>query len=444
MTLATSKGHGAPNSRPIAVFLGHDNLDHPVVLWLKNLGYVVQAAPAEEDLEVMSRPEPDILVYAGSGISLINLRARFPRTMFILVPLEAAENWAAVSPVELLEPTYDEPPLRGSERIVGTSRSADRLRKLVARVAGSDSGTLIIGETGTGKELIAELIHLNSCRSQKPFVCVNCAAIPEALIESELFGFERGAFTGAVTRVSGKLLLAQGGILFLDEIGELTMAAQAKLLRAIEGKPIYLLGGQRPVELDVRVVAATNRDLEKDVQEGRFRQDLYYRLNILQVQTTPLRERLDDLPSLVRHFIGEFNIRSGANVQSLTPESMSILFGHTWPGNVRELRNVVEASFAHRRYRTQAEIQLPEELCARFVQCQRTADGEKEMILKTLAATGWNRSKTAASLRLSRMTLYRKMDRYGLTAVGGSSGEAPKKPVSSGTQPTGQTKAAAG
>jgi DNA-binding NtrC family response regulator len=385
-------------------------------------------------------PAPDLLVYAGPENLLQSLRARFSRTMFVLVPL--AEVGCAAQANGDME--YEELPLEGSERVAGDSASTHLLRRQIARVARSDSGTLILGETGTGKELIAELIHLNSFRSHKPFVCVNCAAIPEHLVESELFGFEKGAFTGAFTRMCGKLLLADGGTLFLDEVGELTLAAQAKLLRALEGKPIYLLGGQRPVELNVRVIAATNRDLEADVHQGRFRQDLYYRLNILRLQTTPLRERLNDIPPLVRHFISEFNVRCGGRVRSFTADSMERLLTHSWPGNVRELRNVVEASFAHRDYLSQTELGLPEDIRSRLAHIQPAVDVEKEMILKTLAATGWNRSRTAARLQLSRMTLYRKMDKYGLTGIGGNRRELPKKRVTSAPVDSDCSKATAG
>jgi transcriptional regulator with PAS, ATPase and Fis domain len=306
-------------------------------------------------------------------------------------------------------------PWKGLDRLVGESPSIRALRDIAVRAGAVECNVLINGETGTGKELVAELIHENSGRSGKPFVAVNCAAIPEALIESELFGYERGAFTGAHAAADGKLALAQGGTVFLDEIGDLAPAAQAKLLRAIEGKQVYRLGGRTPVKLNIRVLAATNRDLEEEVAAGRFRADLFYRLNVIRIVTPPLRERRQDIPLLLDHFIAEFNRQFERRVQGFHLHALALLDRHAWPGNVRELRNVVEASFVHMRDYEARRLDLPELIAGRMEALPPQDGNEKERLLQALRAAGWNRSKAAQRLQWSRMTVYRKIKSYGLS-----------------------------
>jgi Nif-specific regulatory protein len=226
--------------------------------------------------------------------------------------------------------------------LVGGSRPMRELAGFIARAAPTDSTVLIDGPSGTGKELVARALHSRSRRARGPFVAVNSAAMPESLIESELFGHERGAFTGAVAAGRGKFELADGGTLFLDEVGELAVAIQAKLLRAIEAREIDRIGGRGPIAVDFRLVAATNRDMEAAVRDGSFRADLYYRLKVLEVRTPPLVERREDISDLARHFLRQHAARAGSRVDGIAPEAMAILEGYDWPGNVRELSHAIE------------------------------------------------------------------------------------------------------
>jgi transcriptional regulator with PAS, ATPase and Fis domain len=231
----------------------------------------------------------------------------------------------------------------GHAGLVGESAPMARIKRYVEQLAGSDSNVLITGETGTGKELLAELIHQRSARHAKPLVRINCAALPESLLESELFGYERGAFTGAYTAYDGKLRLADGGTVFFDEIGDLSPYGQAKILRVIENKETYRLGGKRSIPLDFRVIAATNQDLERLMAENKFRKDLFFRINVARVHLPPLRERREDIPVLVDHYLQAYNARLGRQTEGPSPEAWGCLLRHEWPGNVRELKNVIEA-----------------------------------------------------------------------------------------------------
>src|SRR5512134_49470 len=227
-------------------------------------------------------------------------------------------------------------------RMVGESPALDALREDVARAAPSNGRVMIFGENGTGKELVARSIHDHSLRAQGPFVEVNCAAIPEELIESELFGHTRGAFTGALTAKKGKFELADGGTLFLDEVGDMTLKTQAKVLRALQEQRVEPVGGTATVTVDVRVIAATNKDLEDEIRKGAFREDLFFRLNVIPFHVPPLRERSEDVPRLARHFMAEISSECGRRPKEFSPEAMELLRAHKWPGNVRELRNIVE------------------------------------------------------------------------------------------------------
>lgn len=229
-----------------------------------------------------------------------------------------------------------------SERIVGNSPSMQEVYKTIGRVAGSDATVLIWGETGTGKELVANAIHHNSGRRNGPLVKVNCAALPEGLLESELFGHEKGSFTGALMQRKGRFELANHGSIFLDEIGEMTLSTQRKLLRVLQEREFERVGSSTPVKTDVRVIAATNRDLRQEVQERRFREDLYYRLNVISIELPPLRERKDDIPSLVAHFCEKHRFSPSSEPSHISDDAMERLVNHDWPGNVRELENVVE------------------------------------------------------------------------------------------------------
>ncbi len=302
--------------------------------------------------------------------------------------------------------------LRGGKWMIGESSVMQEIRAYIGKVAATDSNLLITGETGTGKELVAALIHHNSPRWDKPFVCIDCTAIPDSLFESELFGYERGAFTGAHTLKEGKLELADGGTVFFDEIGDMNLYAQAKLLRAIENKEVSHLGGKGSISLDIRIIAATNQNLERLMAEERFRTDLYFRLNVASLSLPPLKERKEDLAALCDYYIGEMNRRFGRAVEGFTTEAFTFLLGYDWPGNVRELRNLIEASFVDLPAQQIAFIDLPQQFRRRLREAVGLSQGERERLLSALFSTHWNMSKAAQKLHWSRMTLYRKMERY--------------------------------
>jgi DNA-binding NtrC family response regulator len=305
----------------------------------------------------------------------------------------------------------DRQPLTGGGRLIGVSLPTRNVREGIRNAAATDSNVLITGETGTGKELVAELIHRNSARTARPMVSINCAAIPDTLLESELFGYERGAFTGAVTSMPGKLEQAAGGTIFFDEIGDMSSYAQAKILRAIESREVHRLGGRRPIRLDMRVIAATNRDLDELAMNETFRKDLYFRINVARVHLAPLRERQSDIPLLIEHCVREFNRTFRANVRDVEPETMERLLSYDWPGNVRELRNVLESAFGSRPAARITWTDLPDWLRRRIGPSPAVPD-EQVRILSALVGTNWNKSKAATQLCWSRMTLYRKLAKY--------------------------------
>jgi transposase len=282
-------------------------------------------------------------------------------------------------------------------------------------VASTESNVLITGETGTGKELVAEQIHRHSARYRKPFICVNCTAVPDGLLESELFGYERGAFTGATTLSRGKFELADGGTLFLDEIGDMSPYAQAKILRAVDGKEVHRLGGQRGIPLNVRVIAATNQDLEHLVAANQFRRDLYFRLNVARIHLPPLRERKQDLMPLSEHYFHQLSEQLGRNLRGFTADVYASLLHYDWPGNVRELRNLVEAVFIRCESPAVSFMDLPELFRTRLGEATGFPVGEDDLLLSALLSTNWNKSKAAAKLCWSRMTLYRKLEKYHIT-----------------------------
>jgi two-component system, NtrC family, nitrogen regulation response regulator NtrX len=314
--------------------------------------------------------------------------------------------------------------LSAGARLVGGSRSLQRVRALIEQVAPTEARVLITGESGTGKEMAAAALHELSPRAAGPFVRVNSAAIPRELVESEMFGHERGAFSGAHESRRGRFELADGGTLFLDEVTELSMDAQAKLLRATETGTIERIGGQSPIKVDVRVIAATNRNLESDLAAGRFREDLYYRLNVLRIHMPPLRDRLEDVPELVEHLLGRLRQRHGLASPIMTPDAIDALMHYSWPGNVRELANVCErlailyrgrevtrrelagvlASDAARPVSTHEDVPLNERLDA----------FERELIERALDACGSSITDAARRLRTDRANLYRRMRRLGI------------------------------
>ena len=320
--------------------------------------------------------------------------------------------------------------------MVGTSPALARVRDMIARVAPTDARVLITGESGTGKELVAAAVHVGSARRDRPFVRVNCAAIPRDLVESEMFGHERGAFTGATDRRIGRFELAHTGTLFLDEVGDLGAEAQAKLLRAIEAKEIERVGGGKPIRVDVRILAATNQDLARSVGEGRFREDLFFRLNVIPLALPPLRERPDDVPALVRHFSSLHRARTGRPLPMWSDESLGLLARYRWPGNVRELANIVERlAILHAGYEvTGAHVRevlsldrepaggpgqaLPDASALGAPLSEILDDYERVLIARALSSAGGNVAEAARRLHTDRPNLYRRMRRLGISGSG--------------------------
>jgi Nif-specific regulatory protein len=310
--------------------------------------------------------------------------------------------------------------------IVGGSIAMAKVAQEIARAAPSRATVLIRGESGVGKELVARAAHYSSPRRKGPFVCLNCAALSRSLLASELFGHEQGAFTGATQRKIGKFEASHGGTLMLDEIGEMSPAIQAKFLRVLEGHPFERVGGTETVKVDVRVIAATNRDLERDVSEGRFRRDLYFRLRVLEILVPPLRKRVDDIPELAHYFLQRFNAETGRKLRGFTQQAMELMRKYRWPGNVRELKNVVERAvvlargeFIEHDDLTLSQISTAGDTGDQILQAQQfqpssLADMERQHILATLVSTNWNKSQTAALLGIERTTLDRKIRRYEL------------------------------
>jgi two-component system NtrC family response regulator len=308
--------------------------------------------------------------------------------------------------------------------IIGGTPAMQEVFSIVEKVAPTDSTVLISGETGVGKELVARAIHRRSRRRDHSLVKVNCAALPEPLLESELFGHEKGAFTGAVTRKPGRFEIADGGTLFLDEIGELPLHLQAKLLGVLQDRVVEPVGGVKGMEVDIRVLAATNRDLREAVQAGEFRADLFYRLNVMPVLLPPLRERKEDLVTLCAHFLGKFAGKHGRQGMELAPETMARLAGYDWPGNVRELENILERMVLMTESDVLDPELVPPELEAsappeRASSLKETVAGltrsaERQLITEALEKTGQNRTRAAALLGISRRALQNKIKEYGL------------------------------
>ena len=307
-----------------------------------------------------------------------------------------------------------------TRNIIGKSPSMIRLLETTSKAAASDATVLITGESGTGKEMIAGAIHFNSTRENHPFIKLNCAAISEGLLESELFGHERGAFTGAVRRREGRFSQAHRGSLFLDEISEMSMAMQAKLLRVIQEKEFTRVGGEEVLTVDVRIITATNRDLLAEVQQGNFREDLYYRLNVINLKVPPLRERREDIPLLAEHFLKMFSAKNDKAIKGFTPQAMDRLIRYRWPGNVREMMNAVESAvvLSDSEYISESDLsllhaELPSQEAAAPVSADLPLEEvEKTTILKTLEISGGNKSEAARKLGITRATLHKKLKKY--------------------------------
>jgi len=313
----------------------------------------------------------------------------------------------------------------GFENIIGHSPPMQQLFELLGRVSSTSATVLILGESGTGKELVAQAIHRNSPRKDGPFVAVNCAALAEGLIESELFGHVKGAFTGAHAANEGRIVHADGGTLFLDEVGDMPLDTQAKLLRVLENREVVPVGGHAEVAVDIRLVAATNRDLRQMVQEGTFREDLFFRLQVVSLHLPPLRERTGDIPILIDHLIGEMNAEHGREVSGITPEARMLLVRYPWPGNVRELRNCIENMVVLARGPLLEKDDVPAIVAEEggrgtgsgggYALAGRSlAEVERDLIAENLQLMGGNREKTAKVLGMGERTLYRKIKEYGL------------------------------
>jgi DNA-binding NtrC family response regulator len=441
--------------RPIVLILeGERNFNQDLQMHLSQQGFeVIVSFQNTQALHYFQKAKPDLAIIGSyrhdisEQLEVVRwLRQQSQTTPVILIVKESSEAKAIaalrvgvnyyfkrpVSPEELLasirrhlpgslrkapadKPASEEPET-WPPGFIGETPCMRKLKEYIIRAAAIDCNVLITGETGTGKERVAELIHWCSPRRERPMVCINCAALPENLLESELFGYERGAFTGASQSTPGKLRLAEGGTVFLDEISEMSSYMQAKILRAIDNREIYSLGGQKQIPLNIRVVAATNQDLEGTMGQGTFRKDLFFRLNVARVHLPPLRERKADIPLLLEHYLQEMNRRFGRQVEGFTEEVMDLLLSYYWPGNIRELKNLVEALFINLPAGRVSLVDLPES----FQRLQENLEvplEERERLLNALLATNWNKSRAAQKLKWCRMTVYRKMQKYQIKAL---------------------------
>jgi DNA-binding NtrC family response regulator len=396
---------------------------HPHVIVLGSLTDV-RGSPLEAVFRIRPELRPNIVLFADQSSEHLAIGA-----------LEAGIRHYFRNPIclekvgQLVAGLMDERhPGSDFDGLVGDSEEMRSVKDLIRCFGKTEATVLITGETGTGKELVASSIHRNSPRGNSPIITVNCAAIPDSLVESELFGFEKGAFTGAATPQKGKIALAHSGTIFLDEIGDMSRLAQAKILRALESGEIQPLGAKKPVSVDVRVVAATHQNIEAMIAEDKFRPDLYYRLNVARIHVPSLRERLDDLPKLVEHIVGQFNNKWGRSMAGPTEEALELLLNHAWPGNVRELRNVLESAFwrSTSGQIERSDLPLFHRECSAAIAMTykakslsfptRRTSSERDNLMRVLEATHWNKSQTAELLKWSRMTVYRKIDQYGLTS----------------------------
>ena len=308
----------------------------------------------------------------------------------------------------------------GFGNIIGKNPRMQKIYNLIESVSNTNSTILILGETGTGKDLVAKAIHYNSQRRDKAFIKVSCAALPESLLESELFGYKKGAFTGAMRDKPGRFKLADGGTIFLDEVGEIPISIQVKLLGVLEEQEFEPLGGTKPTKVDVRIIAATNRDLKEAIAEGKFREDLFYRLNVVPIYLPPLRERRDDIPLLVEHLIKKFNKEKDRKILSVSKKAMGLLMDSDWTGNVRQLENAIEYGFIHCEGKTILPQHLPEEIIKKageeklVVGKKPFEEMEKRLVLNVLKKKNYDRERAAHALHISRTTLWRKMKKYNI------------------------------
>lgn len=393
----------------------------PAVVVIGALGQNPSDVAEAAHLVREGHPETRVIVIADHSSEATAIAAlRAGVFEYLKAPVDALEIAEAVARAL---PCPSEP-TNGFDDLIGASAPIREIKTLIQRIAPLNSTVLITGESGTGKEVVARLIHRHSARARAPFVCVNCAAIPDTLLESELFGHERGAFTGAVCRQSGQMKLADGGTLFLDEIGDMSAMAQSKMLRALEQREIQPLGGLKPVPVNIRLITATHRNLEKLVAEDRFRSDLFYRLDVSRIHLPPLRQRACDIPALASHFLREMNHVHGRKIQGFTPAALRRLTDHDWPGNIRQLRNTVEAAaiicesdqISERDLRAfhpcASSGSLPVTTVAVAAPPTNRMRPRRDVLIEALEATHWNMTKTAELLKWSRSTVYRQVTKY--------------------------------
>jgi two-component system response regulator AtoC len=422
--------------------------------WLKDVGYqVFTAENGHKALEMIEKEMPGImiadLVMPGmDGIELMKkAKALQPKIEVIIITAYASIPTAIVAMKEGAYDYIEKPfcPERAEflveklvehqelveenlslrqkledryrfENIIAKSSKMQRVIEVIKVVAKSNATVLITGESGTGKELVARAIHSQSHRRNKPFVAVSCAALPESLLESELFGHEKGAFTGAYAQKKGKFEFANGGTLFLDEVGEMSANIQVHLLRVLEEKEFTRVGGNEPIKVDVRVLSATNKDLRKAIEKQEFREDLYYRLNVVNIELPPLRERREDVPLLAEHFLHKFAMENQKEITGFSPKAMELVLDYDWPGNVRELENAIERAIILTQDSLITVADLPQENLSPAYSTtpkKNLKEVEKGHIWNVLRGTGENYSEAARILGISRMTLYNKAKEYG-------------------------------
>jgi len=433
--------------------------DEPMVCvaltnWLKEENYVAMAAQdGASALEALEKDHWDValLDYKMPGMDGLEVLRRIkevaPRTVVIMMTAYASIGHSVqamkegaydyiVKPLEMeelalmLRKIVEHQELvkenlllrkqlserRGYENIVGRSAPMQKVFQLIETVADTSATVLITGETGTGKELVARAVHANSSRRYSPFIAVSCGALPETLLESELFGYERGAFTGADRMKKGRFELAHGGTLFLDEIGEISLATQVKLLRVLQERSFCRLGGTEVIEVDVRLIAATNRDLEAEIKGGTFRSDLYYRLNVVNIRLPPLRERKDDIPLLAESFMEKYNLEFNKRFDRVEKKAMEAMMEYRWPGNVREFENVIERAIVIDKgpeiKAKHLPFSRPETLASS--EPETLEEMEKRHIRKMLERHQWNIAKTARVLDIDRTTLHKKINKFEL------------------------------
>lgn len=409
-----------------------DNICHGLLLSVpsgKSCGQLIQS------LRQVDKSLP-IVVAAGTpsvGDAVIALQAGASDYLdppFSPALIERALKRAVLPPSSEKGGRESVPPTKGYASIIGESEKMKKVFSLIQKVSDADTTVLVRGESGTGKELVAQALHYEGARRRGPFVPVNCGAIPGELLESELFGHEKGAFTHAIRTRLGRFELADSGTVFLDEISEMSPMLQVKLLRVLQEKKFERIGGTRTITSDFRVVAATNRDLEKEVQEGRFREDLYYRLNVIPIDTPPLRERTGDIPLLLDYFIAKFTKNKKKVIKGIAPEAVARILRYGWPGNVRELENMVERMVILSAGSEITLEDLPERLLGGkpmasqqvetipaqgFYLNDMVADFEKRLILQALDQTNWVKNRAAKMLNVNRTTLLEKMKRFKLS-----------------------------